>query len=280
MIDVLLPHPELSPFIRAYIHNLIDFSTGGINQSYYFTPTHKKFIMLYLGYSVNVTFDNGKSETKKDMLIIGPQTKPVSLFFEQSHRLIAIELQNTGQFYLLDGCPIHTIMDGNIDGDAVFGNKVNELTERLTATLCRQEIKNLLDTFFLHKLSGAANATDRIDSLLNKIPENQRIADIATSAGISLRQLERHYKEKIGMPPRFYNKLRRFADAYKLKELNPGRSWTDIAYTCGYFDQMHLIRDFRLFSGHNPRFLNQLFNSQYQEYTNYKVPEDLNFTNK
>jgi len=66
MIDVLLPHLELRPFIRGYIHNVIDFSLENLNNTYFFTPTHKKFIMLYLGSSVEVTFENKKKEKKKD----------------------------------------------------------------------------------------------------------------------------------------------------------------------------------------------------------------------
>ena len=229
--------------------------------------------MLYLGNTVNVILAEGKQETKKDMLIIGPQTKPVSLFFEQSHRLVAIELQNTGQFYLLNRCPIHTIIDCNIDGDAVFGNKVKELTEKLADTFCLQEIKSILDEFFMKKLMHQNIEADAINLLLNQIPLDKSVTELASTAGISMRQLERHFKEKIGISPRFYNKLRRFAEAYKLKELNPKRSWTDIAYTCGYFDQMHLIHDFRLFSGHTPGFIKKILNTQYQEYTNYEIPK-------
>jgi AraC-like DNA-binding protein len=37
-----------------------------------------------------------------------------------------------------------------------------------------------------------------------------------------------------------------------IKEQQPGISWTQIAHECGYFDQMHLIRDFQEFAGVNP----------------------------
>jgi len=37
-----------------------------------------------------------------------------------------------------------------------------------------------------------------------------------------------------------------------LHENNPEISWTSIAYECGYFDQMHLIRDFKEFAGVAP----------------------------
>lgn len=273
MIDVLLPHLELRPFIRGYIHNVIDFSLENLNNTYFFTPTHKKFIMLYLGSSVEVTFENKKKEKKKDMLIIGPQTTPVSLCFESNHRMIAIELQNIGQYYLLGGCPIHTLIDSHLEGDAVFGNPVKELIDKLIETNDLEIIKKELDQFFLKILNRNKLKTNRSDMLLNELPQNIPIAAMALAAGKSIRQLERLFKDRIGVSPNFFRKLRRFAIAYKIKELNPNQTWTQIAYSCGYFDQMHLIKDFKTFLGHNPSYINQMLNQQYQEYTNYQIPQ-------
>lgn len=32
-----------------------------------------------------------------------------------------------------------------------------------------------------------------------------------------------------------------------------GKSLTDIAYDCGYYDQSHFINDFKEFSGYSPK---------------------------
>jgi transcriptional regulator GlxA family with amidase domain len=109
--------------------------------------------------------------------------------------------------------------------------------------------------------------------LLNELPQNIPIPAMALAAGKSVRQLERLFKDRIGVSPNFFRKLRRFATAYKIKELNPNQTWTQIAYSCGYFDQMHLIKDFKTFLGHNPSYINQMLNQQYQEYTNYQIPQ-------
>jgi len=37
-----------------------------------------------------------------------------------------------------------------------------------------------------------------------------------------------------------------------LRENFPALSWTSIAHECGYFDQMHFIRDFKQFAGMLP----------------------------
>ncbi|MBK8142870.1 MAG: helix-turn-helix transcriptional regulator [Chitinophagaceae bacterium] len=40
-----------------------------------------------------------------------------------------------------------------------------------------------------------------------------------------------------------------------MRENFPQLSWTQIAYECGYFDQMHFIRDFKQFAGVAPGIL-------------------------
>jgi AraC-like DNA-binding protein len=37
-----------------------------------------------------------------------------------------------------------------------------------------------------------------------------------------------------------------------MRENDASLTWTNIAYECGYFDQMHFIRDFKEFAGVTP----------------------------
>ena len=79
-----------------------------------------------------------------------------------------------------------------------------------------------------------------------------KIDQLASHACLSTRQLERIFQQRIGLPPKHFSRLVRFAQAWIIKEQQPGISWIKIAHECGYFDQMHLIRDFQKFAGVNP----------------------------
>lgn len=265
MNDFILPHPGLSPFIHAYLHKTVNFMDNENAGFHFCTPTPRKFIMIYLDSPIEVTFQDGKIQEKKDMLVIGPMSRSVIIDFKKEHRFIAVEMKNTGQYYMLGGCPIHTIMNCNIEAEAIFGNKVKELIEKLSSTSCPQKIKMELDLFFLNQLKNVKR-TEPVDLLLNNIPNGKTILELASMAGISIRQLERKYREKIGISPSFYIKLNRFANAYKLKEGNPEMKWTEIAHYCGYFDQMHLIRDFREFSGSSPGLVNEILKKHFKGY--------------
>ncbi|RZK67983.1 MAG: AraC family transcriptional regulator, partial [Pedobacter sp.] len=74
---------------------------------------------------------------------------------------------------------------------------------------------------------------------------------------LSMKQFERTCKERIGMNPKMYARIVKFSKAYRLREAFPQLSWIQIAHESGYFDQMHMIRDFKVFAGVNPSVIEQ-----------------------
>jgi len=72
---------------------------------------------------------------------------------------------------------------------------------------------------------------------------------------MSPRQFERRFNREIGLPPKLYARIARFESALESKALSATESWTEITNRLGYFDQMHLIKDFREFSGEVPTIL-------------------------
>jgi transcriptional regulator GlxA family with amidase domain len=88
-----------------------------------------------------------------------------------------------------------------------------------------------------------------------KFNGNVPIEKVASLACLSLRQFERVSRERLGVSPKFFARLSRFSNAYRLRERQPQMSWTSIAHESGYFDQMHFIRDFKTFSGITPTLL-------------------------
>src|SRR3954462_4508494 len=81
------------------------------------------------------------------------------------------------------------------------------------------------------------------------------VDQLARQACITVRQLERQLKERIGLPPKLFLQLVRFSRAWIMKEKHADISWLSIAHACDYADQMHMIRDFKYFAGVTPGIL-------------------------
>lgn len=75
---------------------------------------------------------------------------------------------------------------------------------------------------------------------------------LATASSLSRRHFERTFVEQIGMAPKRYARVARFQFALHLKRQRPALTWTEISQTAGYFDQAHLIKDFRALAGAVP----------------------------
>jgi AraC-like DNA-binding protein len=77
------------------------------------------------------------------------------------------------------------------------------------------------------------------------------INDLAGQSGFSARQFRRVCLEQSGLTPKFLARVLRFRHAQALAERHR-RQFAELALACGYYDQAHLIRDFREFSGRTP----------------------------
>jgi AraC-like DNA-binding protein len=80
------------------------------------------------------------------------------------------------------------------------------------------------------------------------------VDQLATSAGISSRQLERRFLREIGIGPKLLSRILRFQQVFRAVERCDG-SWASVALECGYYDQAHLIRDFNQFAQQTPAVL-------------------------
>jgi AraC-like DNA-binding protein len=90
--------------------------------------------------------------------------------------------------------------------------------------------------------------------LLARVRPADPIVDeyLATGAvpAVSARTLERRFKRAVGLAPKLYARIQRFQRVFH--ELESGGNWVETAIACGYYDQAHLVRDMREFSGETP----------------------------
>jgi len=80
------------------------------------------------------------------------------------------------------------------------------------------------------------------------------LAQLARRLGIGSRRLERRFQRGVGMPPKLFCRIQRFQHVFQVIE-DGCPNWVNAAVECGYYDQAHLIRDFRDFSGKAPSVL-------------------------
>ena len=84
------------------------------------------------------------------------------------------------------------------------------------------------------------------------VPHAWTIAQTTKQLGISHRHFIKVFGEEVGLTPKAFCRIRRFQEVLRLTEGDHRVKWAELALSCGYFDQAHLIGDFQAFSGLTP----------------------------
>jgi AraC-like DNA-binding protein len=108
--------------------------------------------------------------------------------------------------------------------------------------------------FVERRIEGASPdaAIERSVAAMQLVAAEISVDEIAAAAAMSRRQLERRFRDAVGIPPGTLADILRFRRVFDAMERDSSRPWTDAAAAAGYFDQSHLIRDFRRFVGCTP----------------------------
>ena len=86
----------------------------------------------------------------------------------------------------------------------------------------------------------------------HRAPNDSDVLDVARQTGLSRRRFAQLFREAVGLTPKLYCRVQRFTRAIQIVNRRAHVTWTDLALTCGYYDQSHFNRDFREFANMSP----------------------------
>jgi AraC-like DNA-binding protein len=79
------------------------------------------------------------------------------------------------------------------------------------------------------------------------------IEDLAAESGFSRKHLGTLFQQQVGLSPKALARVHRFRGALTLLDRANGEvPWAALAEQCGFYDQSHLINEFRRFTGFSP----------------------------
>lgn len=136
----------------------------------------------------------------------------------------------------------------------VFGNEISPL-EAALEPLDLSSRSAALDRFFLAELKDDRNrdAFFRAVAIIESDPADTRLAQAASAAGLTERSLTRAFHRYLGFAPTTYRRIARFRNALADLMADDNALLAEVAVRHGYYDQAHLVRDFREFAGGPPR---------------------------
>jgi AraC-like DNA-binding protein len=153
-----------------------------------------------------------------------------------------------GGAYPFFGLPIDELADTGAPLDLLWGEAAQTFRDDLllshaaggdvSAVIARHLVARMRTRPF--EPPGAVAARAAVDLLTR----GESVADVARTLGVSGRTLRRTFRATVGLGPKTYARIARFQRALALGSRSEG-SWAEVARAAGYFDQSHLIAEFR-----------------------------------
>lgn len=253
----IAPCPELAPYVRCYSYR--EFDTNGRDMEKPYHAAHEMTMVFFFKAKPIKLVDPQTDQIIKTGTycdITGLATHYLGMAtFNGIYSFFEIFFRPNG-FNRIFGLPINSFTDHIIAADDIFDITVRYLFEQLCTAKNLTERGLLADTFLLENLKkrkpGSQDSIGFTSDMILKSTEPLTVERLAYYANMGVRSFERHFSQEVGMPPRLFCSVARFNHAFEIKLSDPQKDWTSIAHECGYFDQMHLVKDFKRFSGNSP----------------------------
>ncbi len=189
-------------------------------------------------------------------VLVGQITSPILL--EPTGRIDLIGARFTAAglgAFLGSQFPMLELTDADVAMDDVLGSRLRSFREDAGAFVAPDARVRLLDERLSFEIRHTAPVNPRVRGAMELIlaaQGNVRVDAVSAAAGVSGRQLERIFLSTVGMGPKRLSRIVRLQHLVARVSGEGPRAWARIAVECGYYDQAHLLRDFRELTGETP----------------------------
>lgn len=203
-------------------------------------------------------WEAGRSLVNSELLarasVVGPVTQPRVLSVGRSVHAVGAVLPPTLTHDVF-GVPASELVDRIVSlRDLWTSEEVEQLLASLVPTQIRSSLTTLRDALVarLHRLTTLETVWHRAPRLIQVRAGRVSIDELARSRGLSRQQFARRFGEAAGMPPKLFARITRFHALVHALLSTDVSHWASMSSDIGYYDQAHMINEFRSFAGLSP----------------------------
>jgi AraC-like DNA-binding protein len=231
--------PELVPWIAHYW--MVSWDLRGCEPHNPETVPHPNFQVVF---------------EKDHSMVSGVFTNKFSRTLEGRSHVFGIKF-NPGGFRPFLKVPASSLANRTVPVRRVFGKgkAVDVLEALLVSSAEENEMVEAANAFFRERMPAPDKTIALAGQIVGRIFQERDIktvGDLVARTSIGKRSLQRIFNEYVGVSPKWV--IRRYRLHELVERINSGEQldWADLALELGYFDQAHLINDFRSIIGYSP----------------------------
>jgi AraC-like DNA-binding protein len=237
-----IPRPALKPD-----EILVQVHAAGLNPIDYMIP--KGTFKPMLRFQLPATLGSDLAG-----VVSGAYGKPFVVDTREHASIIGVHFRPGGAFPVFH-MPVIDLHDSHVDLETLWGGAARDLRQQLCEAATSAERFCILERTITSRLSSSPDHHSAVRFALDvftRAVSNFALGDLVEQSGYSQRRFNQLFKQEVGMKPKLFARIRRFQQARESIHRAPKPNWAQLAFECGYFDQSHLINEFREFSGLSP----------------------------
>jgi AraC-like DNA-binding protein len=254
---LLAPPADLAPHVEVFweVHGFAQYARERI------LPKTNIELMFNLGppHRLLDPIRPAGASVYREAWVAGLQRRPLVIepCFDAARvpsNLIGARLRPEGA-YAFFGLPMDELSNDVIDLDSLSKQAFSNTHARLLDTTSRAERFALLERLVRERVSAQVRVRPFIRWAAAQIERTHgavRILDLCHELGVSRKHLNQWFQRQVGLAPKQYAGVARFQQLVGRLTRTPAADWSELAQSCGYYDQAHLVHDCHTFAGMAP----------------------------
>ncbi len=204
--------------------------------------------------SAQYFFADGVEQASADIHVLGPTCGPTRARATGPVRLFGMGLTAAGWMAMV-GADASTMLNRTVDATSLFGASrlraaFAAFQQAATVEACAAIAEPLVRQLIQDRGAGGLHFMQQVDGWLADSPSPE-MDDLIAITGLSRRQVERKCNAMYGAPPKML--ARKYRALKAAVALASGQETLEDVIERGFYDQSHMIREVKQFTGMTPR---------------------------
>ena len=249
------PSLMLSDFVRTYRLVNFEYKLDGSLPAKAYPPKAEHCLSFYARDFETVEYQSSKTKAGNLSTVLFGQQTEVTMRYVGNNFLLVQVVFKPGALYRITGIPSNHLTNQYIDAETVFSKEIKAVNDKINECKSFLQMIAVVETFLMNELKQKSYALNSLDIATSNLFSTCFIPTVdllAKNSFQSTRNFERHFFKRMGVSPKYFLKVMRFENAFRMKNINPKLDWLSIALNCGFYDHQHLVKDYKELTGFPP----------------------------
>ena len=207
------------------------------------------------GCPLHLVQSDGTAQPLPIAFVSGPMKRASVVLLGGTTNLVGVRFKPGGAFPLLRTA-LHELADQYFPLEELLGGQGKPLADQVAdGQLLPYKLQHL-ESFLLRQVGRLESFPDWLAAIIrasSHCHDKLSIPAAARIANLSARHLERQFQARVGISPKRFLRIVRLRRVLPALKVKAEPDWADLAAAGGFYDQAHLIHEFRHVVGLTPR---------------------------